>query len=162
MRGHRLLAVAFAAATLLVAAPRASAQTELACNYDYVSFNACLHFTYDWGWWTGYAGLDLKMPQRYAQEIVDCGPNFKAELWGDDGGPGKDDYIRPFQIAAGSPQVTSTGISVNAVGNTISPKQMNEDDGRDELYVRFTYIDCHDPGRVHELHTSDIVGEFRP
>ena len=84
MRPHRFLAVALAAGALLVAAPGASAQTQLFCNYDSVSFNACLHFTVSYSWWSGHAGLDLKMPPGYAQEVMACGPNFKAELWGDE------------------------------------------------------------------------------
>jgi hypothetical protein len=160
MRLNRLLAAVFAAGALLVAAPGASAQSQLACNYDFVSFNACLHFTVSYLWWSGHAGLDLTMPPNYAQEVMACGPNFKAELWGDDGGPGKDDFIRPFQFAPGSPALTPTGISATADGLNILDRQMDEDDGRDELYVKFTYVDCHDPGRVHELHTGDFVGYF--
>jgi hypothetical protein len=163
MTAHRTLAVALATAavSLVALVPRASAETQLACNYDGVSFNACLHFTYSWGWYTGHVGLDLRMPQGYAQEILACGANFRAELWGDDGGPGKDDYRRPIAIESGSPRLTPDGISATFVGASISSKQMDEDDGRDELYAKITYIDCHLPGVTRELRTTNIVGEFR-
>ncbi len=160
MRAHRFLAAAFTAGALFVAVPNASAQSQLACNYDGVSFNACLHFTVSYSWWSGHAGLDLTMPPGYAQEIMACNPNFKAELWGDDGGPGKDDFIRPFQFAPGSPQLTPTGISADVDGLNVLDSQMDEDDGRDELYVKFTYIDCHLPGAPREIRTGDFVGYF--
>jgi hypothetical protein len=158
----RTLAVAFAtlAVSLLAAVPGASA-ADMQCNHDDRSFNACLDFSYSWGWWTGYAGLDVRLAPTYAQEVLACDPNFRAELWGDDGGPGKDDYRRPLSLAPGSPRLSADGISVDFVGNAISPQQMNEDDGEDELYAKIFYDDnCH-TGLTRPFRTGVVRGEFR-
>jgi hypothetical protein len=158
-RSVRALAALLAVAGLaLVAAPRASA--EQACNYDGRSFNACLNLDYvGYGWYNGHVGLDVKLPQQYAQEIVNCGAYPEASLWGDDGGGSADDYIRSFVPTPGWPVATSAGFSTDLFTQSINSNQMDEDDGTDEIYAKVSFWDCH-TGGYRTFRTGTIRGEF--
>jgi hypothetical protein len=140
-------ALAILAVSLVAAAPQASASSpDPACNYDGRSYNACLSFEFNaYGWANPHVGLDVWMPEQYARDIVACGANFQASLWGDD--PGPDQFIRSLSVAPGWPIAQSTGLAVNFWGPLIADNQLNEDeDSDDELYARISFYDCHTGG----------------
>jgi hypothetical protein len=150
MTTHLTLRSAFALAivtvALLAAAPRASA-VDMACNYDNRTFNACLRFDYQgYLWYHGHVGIDIYLPEQYAREIVNCGADFKASLWGDDGGGSKDDFIRNFVLSPGWPTAGTGGMSAEFFTHYLySSTHLDEDDGtdQDELYAKVSYWDCH-------------------
>lgn len=152
-------------AVSLVAAPRAAADSasDPHCNYDSNgSFNACLRFEWaGYGWMHAHVGIDRYVPEQYGREIVACGADFKASLWGDDGGGNEDDFIRDLVVDPGWPTAWSRGISAELTAKYLDP-ELDEDKGsdRDELYARVSYFDCHDGWR-HEYRTGEIVGDFR-
>lgn len=165
-RARRLgaLAAALAATAFALPTPTASARlTDLVCNYDGVSFNACLHFTpAGFGYYDGHVGMELYMPAQYSREVLACGANFQASLWGEDGA--SDQFIRPLLIQPGHPALITgrDGITAGWTTSRIGP-QLDEDAGeaRDEIYARISYIDCHRPGQVQTINTSVTVGDFR-
>src|SRR5262245_32249686 len=79
IKGALGIVTAMAALGIVVAAApsqaaTASAVTDLACNFDFITFNACLNFTEPVvNSMDVHVGLDAKMPQRYADEIVQIG-----------------------------------------------------------------------------------------
>jgi hypothetical protein len=151
-------ALAIVAASLLAAAPSASA-TDNACNYDNITFNACLRFDYaDYFWWHAHAGIDVYLPEQYGREIVACGANFQASLWGDDGA--NDQFIRDLVIKPGWPAAGPTGIGAEFDAQYLHGSDLDEDDGEDELYARISYFDCH-TGLTRNFVTGTIRGDFR-
>src|SRR4051794_37346886 len=100
-RSRRSMAVALAivGASLIASAPRASAAfSGMTCNYDGRTVNACLTMTpLGYGSYDANVGVDVNLPQQYARDIITCGADFSASLWGDDGGGSADDYIPPVQ-----------------------------------------------------------------
>jgi len=79
------------------------------------------------------------MPQQYAREIIACGGDFRAKIWGDDDG--------------------EAGILVSFVAPNISNDQLDEDDGTDELYVKTSFRDCH-TGLTRTFKRSNYVANF--
>jgi hypothetical protein len=157
-------AVALIAVTLLTAAPRASAYDnpgDLHCHdIDNGTFNACLRLEgLPFRWWNAHVSIDVFMPEQYAREIVACDADFRAVLFGDDGGGSSDDNLRTLWDDAGYPIATSYGISAQLTAQTISDDSLNEDDGVDELYARVSYFDCH-TGIRRFSRTGTIVGYF--
>src|SRR4051812_2148191 len=117
MRLPRLLAAASIAAGTVVAmsAGPAYADDGPACQYDYITYNACVRFldTANVDVEHVVAGLDSYMPQGYAQEIVSNGGAFKASLWGDDGGNGHDTFIADLWVDPGSPLTGPDGLGAD-------------------------------------------------
>jgi hypothetical protein len=163
LRARSLVALAATLAaltvSLLAAAPRASAAQQ-ACGYDGTTYYACLRFDpLPYLWWNGVAFLHVNMPQQYAREIIACGGDFKAKIWGDDDDPG-DDFIRTMVLdPAAPPTVDYAGILVNFIAPTIANDQLDEDDGADELYVETSFRDCH-TGLTRTFRSSDYKANF--
>jgi hypothetical protein len=156
----KVLAVLAALVTgLVVAAPPASA-AEQACNYDN-TFNACLRLDYNgYLWWSPHVGLDVHMAQWYAQSIVDCGGNFQATLWGDDGGGSSDDKITDLVLQPGWPSAGPTGLGVEfALPNLYETRLDEDDDSEDEIYARISYFDCN-TRLTQTFRTGTIHGYF--
>ena len=144
-RPRQVLAAALAilAVSFITAAPRASAATSN-CNYDGRTFLACLSLDYQGYLWSdAYVDLDVTLPPQYASEIVACGADLKASLWGDDGGGSDDDFIRTFVVTPGWPVAT----------------KLDEDDGTDEIYARVSYWDCH-TGLTRSFRTGTLWLDF--
>lgn len=162
-RRHQVLAaltagLAIVAASLAAAAsPASAASTANACNYDNVSFNACLRFDdLGSGLWDAQVGIDVYMPEQYGREILACGANFRASLWGDDGG--NDTLISNLVLKPGWPSAGSTGIGAEFTVPVFS-SQLDEDNGRDELYVSISFRDCHN-NDTRRFRTGTVVGYF--
>ena len=162
-------ALAVIAVSLAVAAPRASADQPVssgnpACNYDGRTYYACLSLQYlGFFWWNGSPVLHVNLPEQYGREVVDCGADFRASLWGNDGSGGidsEDDFIRNLVLAPGWPQANASGIEAHFTTENLSADNLDEDDGTDELYVRMSYFDCH-TGLTRTFISDDMVGEFR-
>jgi hypothetical protein len=148
--------LAVMAAYLCAAAPPASANT---CNYDGFSFNACLRFDpAGYGYRQTHVGIDVYMARQHAQEILDCGPNFSASLWGDDGS--SDQFILPLSLKPGWPAVGDTALGAE-FGSPRIGAQLDEDPGKDqdELYVKITFFDCYRSQRTY--YTGTVRGDFR-
>jgi hypothetical protein len=157
-------AVAMIAVCAFAAAPRASAAVDsrgLACNYDGVTFNACFSLQYvGYFWWTAHVGLDVRLPEQYAREVLDCAPNFKASLWGDDGGGSSDDFLRNLVVdTSWPPTADASGIGARFVGLSVNNTQLDEDDGADELYARVSFFDCH-TGLTRNFRTGIMQDNF--
>ena len=168
-RSRRVLAAALAivATCLLTAAPPApAAATDMACNYDNATFNACLKFDpAGSSWWNAHVGIDVYMPQQYAQEIIACGAGFRASVWGDDGAAGmssSDQYISSLGLKGGWPAAGPDGLGAE-FGASIYGYYLDEDRGgdTDELYARVSYRDCHN-GLTRTFVTGTVRGNFRP
>jgi hypothetical protein len=154
-------ALTLVAASLAAAAPPASAaSTDKACNYDFVTFNACLHFDdRRFGWWDAQVGIDVYMPEQYAREILACGANFRASLWAADDGWG-DDFITNLVLKPGWPRLITPPTGIGAEFTVpVTSHQLDEDDGRDELYARISFYDCH-TGATRQFRTGTVVGYF--
>jgi hypothetical protein len=155
--GALAAALAIVAVSLVVAAPPASA--EMRCNGDGDTFNACLHFEWlGYGWLEPHVGMDVYMPEQHARDILAYGANFKASLWGDDGGGSDDDFILPLSVAPSWPIADSTGMAVEFVGRGVN-EALDEDDGVDELYARVSFRDPF-TGVTREFRTGVIRGEY--
>src|SRR3954453_453668 len=90
MRLSRILVAPAAAAVLMLAqlaggSPARASTDDLACQYDYISYNACLHFTNTGlNQWQAHVGLDAFMSTTHAQEIIRQGAALHGSLWGYD------------------------------------------------------------------------------
>jgi hypothetical protein len=161
--------LAVSAVALAAAAPRAAANENdgsgyPACNDDGWA-RACLdQFQYvGYLWYNGSASLHLNMPQQYAQDIVNCGGPFYASLWGNDDGAGiddSDDFLRNMVVAPGWPRADASGLEVHFYTLNINVDDLDEDDGRDELYVRTSYFDCHTGLTSRTFISSNILGNW--
>lgn len=136
--------------------------TDLACKYDYISYNACLDFrvTNDVNWLTAHVGLDSFLPEGYAQEIVAHGAAVRASLWGDDGS--RQQFIADLTVTPGWPAAGPDGLGVE-LSEVVSRGQLNEDiDDEDEVYAVVSYFDFHGDGTRHVFHTGTVHGDFSP
>jgi hypothetical protein len=169
-RARRLRAFALgvaAAGALLTAAAPASA--EQSCRYDGLTFNACLTLvpsasTFTPFWSDAEVGLDRVMPMQYAREILSfpCNPDFRAELWGEDGAT--DERIGILQIDPGYPTTMTNGGLSAGFSNRFGPlgRQLDEDPGEniDEVYAKISYVDCHIGPARQTFDTGLIVRDF--
>jgi hypothetical protein len=168
MRLSRLLAAPAAAGILMLAqivgiGPAQAATTDLACNYDFTTFNACLNFDHTGvNEWRAHVGLDAVMSQRYAQEIIDNGAGFHAALFGDDG-DGQRHFLANLSIMPGWPAAGPDGLGAE-LSATVSSTTLDEDpNDEDEIYAIVSYFDFHPGmGRVVEHYTGTVHGEFAP
>ena len=162
-RPLRALTVVFAiaGAAFAIATPRASALGPN-CNYDGWSFNACLSLTgsTSYFYWDAHVGIDVKLPEQYGREVLACGADFRASLWGDDGGSG-DDFIRNLILSPGWPAAGPDGIGAEFTARLIDSADLDEDDGNDEVYARVSFRDCH-TGFIRNFRTGAFTGgDFR-
>lgn len=140
-----LSALAMTAGLLTATTTPASADA-MACNYDGVTFNACLTIDYAGsGRWNVRVGFDRYLPRAYADAILACPGrgSFSAALWGNDGGHPKDTKIGNLYLTAGWPRSGSNpdGLFAQFYGNGMN---LNEDsDGTDEIYAEVKYTDCY-------------------
>jgi hypothetical protein len=154
LRGHPLrilatlaAALVIGAASLAATAPSASADSiGNACSFNVRTHNACLRFDdLGQGEWDAVAAIDVHLPEQYGREIIACGADFKASLFGDDGGFGQDDFITNLVLKPGFPSVATDGPP--GIGAEFSVPafsfQLDEDQGEDELYAVISYFDCH-------------------
>jgi hypothetical protein len=165
MRLKRLFAAAAIVGGLVVAqatavTPAFADINDLACHYDYVTFNACLNFanTDDINVLTASAGLDSFMNQTYAQEIIDHGGVFRASLWSDDNGTGH--YISDLSLSPGWPQAQSDRLSVRLSATVSRGGALDEDfEDVDEIYAQISYFDYHF-GTTKIFRTGIVHGDF--
>lgn len=156
-----VLAALAMTAGLLTATTAPASAAAMACNYDGVSFNACLTIEYAGsGRWDVHVGFDRYLPKSYADEILACpgGGMFFAVLWGDDGGHPDDDDLGSIPLVAGYP------VSGSAPGGLFAEffrpaMNLNEDSGTDEVYAEVTYFDCHN-GQWFTYRTGTHKGTF--
>ncbi len=144
----------------LGAGPADAAITDMACDGDFVTFNACLDFQRNTSTdkFTAHVGLDSYMSQTYAQEIVANGAAFRATIWGDD--PGTDSYLGDLTIMPGWPAAGSTGLGAELSLANLTRDELNEDtDGSDEIYAVISYFDYHN-GQHRIFRTGVVRGEF--
>lgn len=166
MRLARLFAAAVLVGAMLVlpqaAVPASAATGDLACNFDYITFNACLNFTEpELDVWDAHVGLDAKMPQRYAQEIVSYGGlNTQAQLWSTDGR-----HIADLTVLSGFPTAGPTGLGVRlfVTGLSSSSVNLNPNPGAQEsFYAVVSYFDFHSQGSWKTFRTGTVTGDFSP
>jgi len=154
-------ALAIVAASLAAAPPASAASYGPHCQHDpyFIEYNACLRLD-DLGafLWNAHVGIDAYMTEQYAREIIACGANFRAELWGDDGGYPYDDFISYLPLKSGFPVAGPWGLGAE-LQKTVHSSQLNEDSGQDELYAYVSYYDCHTL-RTHRKRTGTIRGYF--
>jgi len=167
MKLPRLLAATAFAGVLvlgqLVGVSPANAYVDTpACNYDHINFNACLRFYFgsDPNELIATAGLDAYMSPGYAQDIVRSGASVRAQLWGDDGGNGRDQYLGDLTVSPGWPAVIPNGLGMELSATTWR-SDLNEDVGEDEIYALVTYSDSHN-GRNITYRTGTVRGYFDP
>jgi hypothetical protein len=160
---HALAAALIIAASLLAAAPSASASGPY-CDHD-SDFNACLWL--DWNgtlspsYWTAQVGIDVHLPEQYGREIIACGnSDFQASLWGDDGGGDDDDFIRNLDLKPGWPAPGTDGIGAEFIQQYVDQSDLDEDDGQDEIYARISYHDCHLPHSRFEFRSGTFRANF--
>ncbi len=138
----------------VTAAPASAAQQ--ACNYDGVTYNACLTIEYQGsGWWSVHIGLDSYMPKWYCDAIFPSNSIF-ADLWGDDS---TDHRIAYIPLKPGSPSCGSNG---GLFAEFYAPYvRLDEDAGsdRDEVYGAVTYFDSI-AREWRTYHTGTITGYF--
>jgi hypothetical protein len=161
-------ALAIAGACFAIAAPRASA-TPVAigpwtCEWNRAVSTACLKFDYaGYGWYAVNWYLDVELPAQYAREVADCDPSvwpWKSELWGDDGGPGKDDLITRSVARPGFPVAGPDYVHAEYTNPFVNSDKLDEDDDRnDELYGVVSFVDCH-TGLTRRFRTAQIVMHF--
>jgi hypothetical protein len=167
MTNHRPLqalaaALAVVSVSLVVAAPSASADGPH-CRHDR-SFNACLSLDWFPPYFHGldaHVGIDVYMAERYGREILACGPEFAASLWGDDGARGpdsSDDHIRDLDLQPGWPIADSTGIAAEFIGPGLDSSDLDEDDGDDQIYARVSFYDCY--GQRRDFTTAYFADSY--
>src|SRR5690348_1553542 len=114
MKLSRLLAAPVIAGVMVLAqaaaiSPAYADVHDVACNYDDVTFNACLNFqNVDASTLNAHVGLDAFMPERYAQEIMSYGAGVRASLWGV--ANGHDQFIADLTIMPGWPAAGPDGL----------------------------------------------------
>ena len=160
--------LAVAGACFVAAAPPASA-TPVAigpwtCEWNRAVSTACMKFDYvGYLWYSVSWYLDVELPAQYAREIADCDPSvwkWKSELWGDDGGPGKDDFITGSIARPGYPIAGPTYVHAEFTNPSVYYTQLDEDDDHnDELYGVISFVDCHN-GLTRKFRTAQIVVHF--
>jgi hypothetical protein len=151
-------ALAIVATSVAAAPPASAASTPNACRSVVGTVNACLRFDdRGFGWWDAQVGIDVYMPAQYGREILACGADFRASLWGDDGG--NDQLISNLVIKPGWPQPADAGGISAEFTVPVFSSQLDEDDGQDELYARISFSDCH-TGWTRRFVTGTIRGYF--
>lgn len=146
-------------ALLVSSNPAHAAINDLACNYDHVSFNACLNFedVGEPGKLDAHIGLDAFMSPEYAQDLISHGADPRGSLWADDD---QDEFIADLTLVPGWPTAGTGGLGVAFAGAGLNRAILNEDaDDKDEIYAKISYFDYH-RGRRLLVTTGVVRGEF--
>jgi hypothetical protein len=168
MRLSRLLAATASAAAAMMltlavgATPAKAAITDPHCKFDRNRHNACLRMlpTGVLNELTPHVGIDRFYPQRYAQEIVDFGADFRAQLYGEDGD--RDTFLLDLTIMPGWPAAGPGGLGAELHAPNVHVSVLNEDiNDQDELYAVVSFFDYH-IGQREEFTTGILRGEFTP
>lgn len=170
MRLPRFVAATAMAGALVLtqaAAQAAAGVADLACNFDFVTFNACLNFDEpEVNVMTANVGLDAKMPQRYAQEIVsEGGLNTQAQLWFTNGNGNQTRFIADMAVRPGSPSAGPTGLGVSLVATGLSRATLNINPSagaQESFFVVVSYFDPHSQGTWKSFRTGTVTGDFSP
>jgi hypothetical protein len=166
MRLSRLIAgVALAVGAMVLpqaTVPASAAVTDLACNFDLINFNACLNFTEPTpNVLDAHVGLDAKMPQRYAQEIVAFGGlNTQAQLFSTTGR-----FIVDLPVVSGSPTAGPTGLSARFLATGLLRSDLNINPGagaQESFFVQVSYFDFHGQGVWKTFRTGTVTADFAP
>jgi hypothetical protein len=139
--------------------------TDPHCNYDFVTFNACLSFSggADVNTLVPSAGLDSRTSESHARDVVadilsGNAPVF-AQLIGDDG-PGHEQILANLPLAPGWPAVGPDGLGI-AWSDSLYRGVLDEDkDGQDEVFARVGYWDFQFGWQIHT--TGIVRAEFAP
>lgn len=148
-------AAAVIATQLVTIIPAHAAINDLACNYDHVSFTACLDFedVGEAGKLDAHVGLDAFMSQQYAQDLTSHGADLRASLWADDD---RDQFIADLTVVPGWPTAGPGGLGVAFTATDLNRAVLNEDpEDKDEIYAKISYFDYHRGKRV--AFTSGVV-----
>ncbi|MEV4320365.1 hypothetical protein [Actinocrispum sp. NPDC049592] len=170
MKLPRLLAALAIAGALVLpqaAAPASAAVTDMACNFDFVTFNACLNFDEPQvNVMNAHVGLDAKMPQRYAQEIVDIGGlNAQAQLWFTNGNGEQTRFIASMAVRPGFPRADPVGFELGLDANDLSRASLNINTARgaqESFFVVVSYFDPNSQGSWKSFRTGTVTGDFAP
>jgi hypothetical protein len=142
--------------SMLPAAPAGAAVTDLACNYDYVTFNACLHFDLAENYTANVGvGLDATMSQGDAQAIIAAGGPFSGQLFNSTGGRNR--FVADLAMAPGWPQAGPGGLGIE-MGANVSNDVLDKATGTNTWYAQITYY-----GLDHQNHTyrtGTVTGFF--
>jgi hypothetical protein len=166
MRLSRLFAAVVAAGSLVLtqaAGPASAAVSDLACNYDFHTFNACLYFSApELNSLDAHVGLDALWPEQYAREIVALGTGAHASLWWENGS--NDRHIADLTLVPGSPQAGSDRVGFDLVATGLSRWDLDLRRGANQeesFYAKVTYVDSHN-GHTYEYFTGTVTGDFTP
>jgi hypothetical protein len=170
MRLPRLLAALAITGALVLpqaAVPASAAVTDLACNFDFVTFNACLNFDEPQiNVMNAHVGLDAKMPQRYAQEIVAIGGlNAQAQLWFTNGNNNQTRFIADMPVRPGYPRADPVGFELGLDANGLSRATLNINTGpgaQESFFAVISYFDPHSQGTWKSFRTGTVTGDFAP
>lgn len=160
---------AFAAAGVLAvqiagAGPASADTFDLACNYDDIS-NACLNFQNvgEVDRLNAHVGLDWHMPQQDAQDIVDRGGDFQAQLFADD--HGRRTLLADLSVMPGWPSAGPDGLGVEFLVTSLQRANfLDEDPGQpdqDELVARITFWNARE-SKLEVFTTGIVHGDFSP
>ena len=163
MKLSRLLAAPVIAGVMVLAqaaaiSPAYADVHDVACNYDHVTFNACLNFqNVDAGTMNAHVGLDAFMPERYAQEIVSYGAGVRASLWGV--ADGHELFIADLTIMPGWPAAGPDGLGAELSADVTVDNLNVNIHGDDEAFAIVSYFDYH-TGSTKEFRTGTVHADF--
>jgi hypothetical protein len=164
MRLPRLLAACVAAGIMVLAqavgiSPARAAIGDVACNYDHVTFNACLRFRYlggDIDFLNVHVGLDRRFSQLYAEEIVAHGAAFQAKLWA----VGRSQPLADLQLLPGWPGVGGDWLGAELAAD-VWRGTLDVRNGEEQLYATVSFFDYHN-GATETYRTGTVRGDFAP
>lgn len=153
------------AAASSAAGPTPEAVTDLACNFDYINFNACLNFNEPLlNSLDAHVGLNVNMPQRYAQDIVAFGgPNAQAQLYWTNGTQSR--HVADLTVLPNSPVSFAGGLGASLVARGLSRADLNINPtagATESFYAVVSYFDFHGQGSWKSFRTGTVTGEFAP
>jgi hypothetical protein len=165
MRLPRFLAVGAMAGAMVLAqvvtsSPAQAAISDLACNYDFVNFNACLHFegTGQVNFLTARIGLDVFESQFDAQQDVLTAP--RAWLYGHDRN-GNVRLIREVPLSPGWPAVGANGFGAEWSETFYRGNLNTNTNGDDAIYAMLVYYH-QNQGAWITRYTGTVHGDFAP
>lgn len=113
-----------------------------ACNYDFVTFNACLNI-FPTRWPQPYAssvivGIDLRMSRSQAAAALRRGSSFGASLYSTANGR---QFIRVLDVRYGWPQDGPTGLSAEFGFDLASNESINQVNGDNAFQAEIVFFD---------------------
>jgi hypothetical protein len=171
MRLLRLLAAPVAASGIFLAqvisAGPAAADTisDPHCNYDFITFNACLSFGFgaDRNTLVPLVGLDSITSESHARDVVadirsGNAPVF-AQLIGDDG-PGHEQILANLPISPGWPGAGPGGLGIEWSASLYRGVLDEDKNDQDEVFARVGYWDFQFGWQIFT--TGTVHAEFAP